>query len=246
MAGYLTPDGKAGALNWLAGVGVYAGLAQNLALDGPATLTSIGEVTTPGYARVAVTWTTADDLDTFLHNSVATQFGPVTADMSPANYVFLTDAASGASLDAPVLSKGSATAGGTFAAGTYFWVVTATNSKGETVVSNEVTATLTANQEQVLNWTAPTVNPAGTAYDVTGYKVYRGTAAGAENVLVTTISSGATLTYTDTGTAGTAATPPVLSSAGVGKIYYIWELAEPVSALANKPVYVPANGLIIE
>lgn len=246
MTGYLTPAGKASALNAIAGVGLYVGLAQSLGLESPAELNTISEVTTAGYARVAVTWSAADSVNTFLNNTVATQFGPVTADMPPVNYAFVTDAASGTSIDAPVASLGSASTGGTFAAGQYYWVVTAVNSKGETVASNEVSAALTANQEQVINWTAPTVNPAGTSYDVTGYKVYRGTVAGGENVLVTTITSAGTLTYTDTGSAGTAGTPPIISSAAVGKIYYIWELAEPVSALANKPIYVPANGLIIE
>jgi hypothetical protein len=246
MAGYLTPDGKASALNALAGLGLYVGLAQSLGLVSPPQLTSISEVTTAGYSRQAVTWTSADEVNTFLNNTVATQFGPVTADMPPASYAFLTDAASGVSLDAPVLTGGSASSGGTFAAGQYYWVVTAFNSKGETLASNEVSASLTSNQQKVLSWTAPTVNPAGTAYDVAGYKVYRGTAAGAENVLVTTINNPATLTYTDAGTAGTAGAPGLVSTAAVGKIYYIWEMAEPVSALANKPVYVPANGLIIE
>lgn len=246
MAGYLTPVAKAGALNWLAGVGLYVGLAQTLGLDSPPTLANISEIITDGYSRVAVTWTEADEADTFLNNTAATQFGPVTEDMDPAGYAFLTNAASGNSLDAPVLSLGTTGTGGTFAAGQYYWVVTALNSKGETVASNEVSKALTANQTQVLNWVKPTVDPSGTAYDVSGYNIYRGTAAGGENVLVGTVSSGSTLTFTDTGVAGTDETPPVVSSAAVGDIYYIWELAEPVSALANKPVYVPANGLIIE
>ena len=246
MAGYLTPVGKAGALNWLKTVGLYVGLASSLGLDSQPSLTSISEVVTPGYARVPVTWGTANQDNTFIANTAATVFGPVTADMPPASYAFLTDAASGVSLDAPVLTAGATSAGGTFAAGQYYWVVTAINSNGETISSNEVSKALTANQQQVLSWTAPTVNPAGTAYDVSGYKVYRGTVSGGESVLVTTINNPATLTYTDTGAAGTAATPPLVSSAAVGDLFYVWELAEPVSALANKPIYVPASGLIIE
>ena len=247
MAGYLTPIGKAGALNWLKTVGLYVGLAPSLGLDSPPSLANISEVVTPGYARVSVTWSTADEINTFLNNSAATIFGPVTSDMPPVSYAFLTNAASGTSLDAPgSLAAGAATAGGTFTAGTYYWVVTAINSKGETVASNEVSATLTANQEVPLTWTKPVVDPSGTAYDVTGYNVYRGTVAGGENVLVTTINNPATLTYTDTGAAGTSDTPPLVSTAAVGDIYYVWELAEPVSSLANKPIYVPASGLIIE
>lgn len=45
----------------------------------------------------------------------------------------------------------------------------------------------------------------------TGVKVYRGTAAGAENVLVTTL--GAVVTYTDNGGAGSAFSPPTVSTA---------------------------------
>lgn len=246
MAGYLTPVGKATALNALAGVGLYVGLAQTLGLDSPPTLTNISEVVTAGYSREAVTWTSATVADTFLNNTAATQFGPVTADMPPAAYAFLTNAASGTSLDAPVATLGAtAGTGGTFAAGTYYWTVTALNSMGETVSSNEVSGAVALDGTQTITWTAPTVNPAGTAYDVSSYNVYRGTASGQENVLVGNVAAG-TLTFTDTGAAGTAQNPPTLSSAAVGDIFYIWALAEPVSALANKPVYVPANGLIIE
>ena len=110
------------------------------------------------------------------------------------------------SLTAPTLTLGAtSTTGGTLPAGATYWKVTATGSGAESIGSNEVTATLTgATSTQVLSWT----QPAG----ATGYKVYRGTAAGAENVLVTTIASGSTLTYTDTGAAGTAATVPSAAS----------------------------------
>jgi len=108
---------------------------------------------------------------------------------------------------APVLSLGAtATTGGTFAAGAQFWKLTALNTKGETLASNEVTATLAANGTQVLNWAAVT--------GATGYRMYRGTAAGSENVLVTTL--GAVTTYTDTGTAGTTASPPTANTATTG------------------------------
>lgn len=101
---------------------------------------------------------------------------------------------------APTITAGSATTGGSFTAGTYYWVVTSITASGESMVSNEVTQALTANQELPINWTAVT--------GATGYKVYRGTTAGGENKLITTISSGSTVTYTDTGTAGTTATLP--------------------------------------
>jgi hypothetical protein len=46
--------------------------------------------------------------------------------------------------------------------------------------------------------------------------VYRGTTGSGENKLITTISSGSTLTYTDTdtGAAGTTATLPTANTAG--------------------------------
>jgi hypothetical protein len=105
---------------------------------------------------------------------------------------------------APTITLGTATSGGAFTAGAYYWVVTSITAAGESAVSNELTATLTSNQEQPINWSAVT--------GATGYNVYRGTTVGGENKLITTISSGSTVTYTDTGTAGTAATLPVANT----------------------------------
>lgn len=96
--------------------------------------------------------------------------------------------------------------GGTFAAGTYFWEVTATTALGETTVSNEATATIALNGSCTLTWNKPNAV-------VTGYKVYRGTGAGAENVLVTTLVGQAT-TFTDTNVGG-AGTPPVTNTATI-------------------------------
>lgn len=105
---------------------------------------------------------------------------------------------------APVLTKGTTgTTGGTFGAGDVFWKVTAVDGYGETAGSNEVTATLVATGKQDLSWAA-----------VPGaqlYRVYRGTATGAENVLVTTTGA---LTFTDTGAAGTAKAIPTVSTSG--------------------------------
>lgn len=111
---------------------------------------------------------------------------------------------SAGALAAPVLTKGAtATSGGTFGAGTFFWKVTAVDGNGETVGSNEVTATLVATGTQALSWAA-----------VPGaelYRVYRGTATNAENKLLTTTGA---RTYTDTGSAGTAQAIPTVSTAG--------------------------------
>jgi hypothetical protein len=101
-------------------------------------------------------------------------------------------------------ATGSGT-GGTFAAGTYFWVVTAIDGNGETTKSNEVQAVLTGSTSSVaLSWNA--------VDGATGYNVYRGTSTTNENKLVSSIGS-ATTTYTDTGTAGTTATVPATNTA---------------------------------
>jgi hypothetical protein len=103
---------------------------------------------------------------------------------------------------APVLTLGTtAGSGGTFAAATYFWKITAKSASGETLGSNEVTAAIATNGTQVLSWTA--VPGAST------YNVYRGTATGAESVIITNTTA---LTYTDTGNAGAAAAVPTAST----------------------------------
>lgn len=99
--------------------------------------------------------------------------------------------------------------GGTFAAATYFWKVTGSNSRGETTASNEATCAVALNGTASLTWAAL---PAGT----TAVRVYRGTATGAENVLVATL--GAVVAYTDTGTAGVAGSPPTVSGAEISSM----------------------------
>lgn len=113
-----------------------------------------------------------------------------------------------ANLAAPVLTLGTtSTSGGTLPAGATFWKITAINAAGETVGSNEVTAVLTGStSSQPLTWVAIT--------GATGYKVYRGTSAGAESVLVTSL--GTVTSYTDTGAAGTAGTVPTANTTGSG------------------------------
>lgn len=101
------------------------------------------------------------------------------------------------------LAAAASGTGSSFGAGAQFWVVTALFGTGETVKSNEVTLTLTAGQNVNLTWT--------TSPGASGYRIYRGTSAGSENVLVTTV--GPVGAYTDTGSTGTAGTPPVSSSA---------------------------------
>lgn len=97
---------------------------------------------------------------------------------------------------------------GTLTIGTpYYWTITATApSNGttvETTKSNQVTVTPTSgHQSATLTW--PQVSQA------TGYKIYRTTTSGTYTTpaLVATITSGSTLTYTDTGTAVATGAPP--------------------------------------
>lgn len=90
--------------------------------------------------------------------------------------------------------------GGTLAAGTYTYRVSAVNAQGETLASAAVTASTTGTTSSVaVSWAAVTP-PLGVSA-VTGYRVYGRT--GTVGLLTTTAAG--TLTYTDTG----AATPGV-------------------------------------
>src|SRR4029079_2341070 len=100
---------------------------------------------------------------------------------------------------------------------TYYYTVTAVNSVGESLASNEATATpqavLTApgapasvlaargNTEVTVSWSAPTNNGGS---PITGYTVYRSTTSGGTYVSVGS-TDGNTTSYLDTGlTNGTA------------------------------------------
>lgn len=100
-----------------------------------------------------------------------------------------------------VTATGSTT-GGTLAAATYYYKVTALTPQGETTGSNEVNATTTGSTSSV-TITYPTVAAA------TGYKIYKGTAAGTETSYFTDNLS----PFVDTGVAGTAGTVPTTNTA---------------------------------
>src|SRR6202040_3225864 len=103
-----------------------------------------------------------------------------------------------------LLATSSAT-GGTLAAGTYVYVVTATLPNGETMASNEVIVSVGGTHSSVaLTWVGPTSGSAN------GYKVYRGTGIGSENVLVQIITSPTILAFTDTGAATVPGAPPTV------------------------------------
>jgi hypothetical protein len=94
----------------------------------------------------------------------------------------------------------TATTGGALAAGNYYYKVTATTAGGETTGSAEQTQATTGTASSVaVNWSLVT--------GATGYKVYRGVAAGSENTLIGTLGSTST-SFTDFGAIVTSATSP--------------------------------------
>ena len=108
MAGELTQAGadravKAGVGEAVSGAaGMYVALGT--ALPGtPDTATFADfaaiEITTAGYARLAVTWTAAAGDPSAISNDAALEFGPFTADPPSVGYAFLCTAASGTAGD---------------------------------------------------------------------------------------------------------------------------------------------------
>jgi hypothetical protein len=101
------------------------------------------------------------------------------------------------------------TSGGSFTPGTYGYKITATNATGETIGSTEVSINVGLATDRVqLNW----IQTPG----ATGYKVYRTTTPGTygATTLRTTIGSGATITFTDDGSATSSGTPPTTNTTG--------------------------------
>ncbi len=98
------------------------------------------------------------------------------------------------------------------AAGTYYYVVTATNAYGESLVSNQEVNTPAGGQNQVmLSWAQ--------VYGATGYNIYRSTSAGNfTNALLKTISSGSTTSFTDGGGTTVAGTPNTAAPSGLAEI----------------------------
>lgn len=115
---------------------------------------------------------------------------------------------------APTLNAPTtATTGGTLAAGTYYYKITATNSTGESAGSNEVSQVTTGATSTVgLSW--------GAIAGATGYKVYRATVSGGQSTspaLVATV--GAVTSYTDTGTAVSAGAVPASATPPPATVY---------------------------
>lgn len=125
--------------------------------------------------------------------------------------LYRNDLDTGLSIAAPVQAAVVAVGGGgTFAAASYFWKVTAIDSAyNETLASNEQTQAIALNGSATISWAAV---PGAVAY-----RVYRGTASGAENV-VYLVPGGATVSFTDinAATQATPASTPPNGNYGVG------------------------------
>jgi hypothetical protein len=103
--------------------------------------------------------------------------------------------------------------GGTLPAGTTYWCVTSKNANGETTASGAVSETLTgATSSVALTWQD---DPQATSTEI-----YRGSAPGVFTTLVATVASPAT-SYTDTGAAGTAQSPPSTNTASVQRPIWV-------------------------
>lgn len=101
--------------------------------------------------------------------------------------------------------------GGTFAAGTFFWTVTALNSYGETTGSQEAFATIAVNGSCGISWNAVT--------GASTYKVYRSTLTGGETTSPALVTSTGSTSYTDTGSVPTSGAAPTTNTAQVPLLF---------------------------
>lgn len=105
------------------------------------------------------------------------------------------------------------TVSGTLPAGTYYYVVTAVTSVGETTRSNEGSGTISAPGKITLTW--DTFVPTSPA-TLTNYRVYRGTGANLENEFV--VVPAGTTTLADNGSlVFGAGTPPITPIVGISE-----------------------------
>lgn len=106
----------------------------------------------------------------------------------------------------------TATTGGTLAAGTYRYYVTATNADGETTVSNEESIVTTgATSTVTVTWTAVT--------GATGYKIYRTAVDGASGTQLLLATVGAVTTYEDDGSGTPSGAFPTINTATTAGTY---------------------------
>jgi len=154
-------------------------------------------------------------------------------------------------IPAPVLSStATATTGGTLAAGTYYYVITAVYGSNETTQSNQLSRVTTgATSTVTLTW--PSI------YSASSYRIYRSTSSGVYTSVgyysTTGTVSGANLTFTDTNAAKTvtSVTPPVVNTTSVslrisditvqGNYAYVTEYGSPNSRLEIFDITNPTN-----
>jgi phage tail sheath protein FI len=153
--------------------------------------------------------TIAGNENVFYTSPIATSFTDTGADPTAG-----TPVAPPANTIVPVPSTQTApttsTSGGTLAAGKYYYKVSALYEKLEGGPSNEQSIVTTGTtSSNTITW-----KPAGAfgSQNPTGYKIYRGTVAGNENVFYT---SPVATSFTDTGAAAIAGTPVPSTIAGV-------------------------------
>ena len=146
-----------------------------------------------------------------------------------------SDATSG--LTPPVQSLPTASAtGGALATGTYYYVVTAVSATGETIASNEQSIPVTGPTGQVtINW--------GVVAGATSYRIYRGTAAGGENILAGAVN-GAT-TFTDKGAAQLipfGSITDLVGDPGDPNRFYVASLDNATAPVNNGGLFTSADG----
>lgn len=123
-------------------------------------------------------------------------------------------------LKAPANPAAVGTTGGSLGAGTYYYIITAINTNGETIGSSEASATIdgAATTAVAVSWDA--------VAGADSYRVY-GRATGAQDKYW----SEATTSFTDTGGAGSAGTVPVTNTAT-----FVWPVSAPeaeIDAIGN-------------
>src|SRR6185437_13791552 len=150
--------------------------------------------------------------------------------------------------NAPQLASVTPAGAGSLAPNTtYYYKVTAIYANGETIGGNEISASTGANGALLLSWNAAATTgfniSSQTLTQVTGYNIYRGTAAGAENILAGHVAAGI-LSFNDTGAGvvapavnGTRLIPPVLNpippanvggALAVNTYYYVVTAISPI------------------
>jgi hypothetical protein len=113
-------------------------------------------------------------------------------------------------LNPPPFLSGTPGTGGSLAAGTYDYAVTALTATGETTVSPVQPVTVAAGGKVSLRWNGP--------IGATSYRIYRGTSASTLQLVgtlahVTTVLTDPNCVWTDTGATASSVSPPTINTA---------------------------------